>query len=133
MSTLDGDRWSGAENLQARTMEFGLRVVRLYRALPQTGEARVIGNQLLRAGTAVGANYRAVCRARSTAEFIAKIGIVVEEADESDYWLEMLARAEIMSEKSLASLRVESAELLAIFAASYATARRRYKNRKRKQ
>ena len=74
--------------LKQRTKKFAIRIVRLVQSLPKTNIANVIGNQLLRAGTAVGANYRAACRARSKIEFIAKLGIVVEEADESCFWLE---------------------------------------------
>jgi len=77
----DAARTVKAAQLKGRTKRFAVEIVRLFRALPRTEEARVIGNQLLRSGTAVAANYRAVCRARSKAEFIAKLGIVVEEAD----------------------------------------------------
>jgi four helix bundle protein len=72
-----------AEQLRERTKEFAIRVVRLFRSLPKTEEARIIGKQVLRSSTSVAANYRAVCRARSKAEFVAKIGTVVEEADET--------------------------------------------------
>ena len=73
------------EQLRDRTKEFALRIVRLFRALPRSPEAQVMGKQLLRSGTSVGANYRAVCRSRSRAEFVAKLGVVVEEADESAF------------------------------------------------
>jgi four helix bundle protein len=112
-----------SEQLKKRTKEFAIRIVRLYRALPKTGEARVIGNQMLRSGTSVAANYRAVCRARSKAEFTAKIGIVVEEADETVFWLEMIVETEIMASSKLQDLIKEANELLAIFAASQRTAR----------
>ncbi len=112
-----------AEALKSRTKQFGLRVIRLWRALPRTEEARVIGKQLLRSATAVAANYRATCRARSKAEFIAKIGVVVEEIDESVLWLEYLADAEIMRAAELAGLQKEANELLAIFTASQLTAK----------
>lgn len=79
-----------AEELKKRTKQFAVRIVRLYRALRKTEEGRIVGRQLLRSGTSIAANYRAVCRSRSRPEFIAKIGIVVEEADETVFWLELL-------------------------------------------
>ena len=88
------------EELRERTKSFALRVIRLYRALPKSAEAQVIGKQLLRCGTAVAANYRAVCRSRSRPEFIARLGIVVEEADETMFWLGMLADADIVKKIS---------------------------------
>jgi four helix bundle protein len=91
--------------------------------LPSSPETRVIGRQLLRSGTSVGANYRAVCRARSRREFISKISIVVEEADETVFWFELLIEAGIVSPKRLQQLLREANELLAIFAASLRTAR----------
>ncbi len=112
-----------AEALKDRTKRFGLRVIRLWRALPRTEEARVIGRQLLRSATAVAANYRAACRSRSKAEFIARIGVVVEETDESVLWLEYLVDAGIMQPIDLASLQKEANELLAIFTASQMTAK----------
>lgn len=112
------------EELKDRTKQFAIRIIKLFRALPKTDEARIIGKQVLRSGTSVGANYRAVCRARSGAEFIAKIGVVVEEADETVFWLELLVETEIISSKNMASLLDEANELLAIFAASQITAKR---------
>jgi four helix bundle protein len=79
-----------AKQLRARTKQFAIRIVRLFKSLPRTEEARVIGKQVLQAGTSVAANYRAVCRARSRPEFVSKIGVVVEEADETVFWLELL-------------------------------------------
>ena len=114
-----------AEELQRRTKKFAIRVVNLYRSLPRTGEARIIGNQVFRSGTSVAANYRSVCRARSRAEFIAKIGIVVEEADETVFWFELLVEAGIVREHKLQGLLLEGNELLAIFAASQFTAKNR--------
>jgi four helix bundle protein len=105
------------------TQEFALRVIRMYRALPRSSEAQVIGKQLLRSGTSVGANYRAACRARSTAEFVAKMGVVVEEADECVYWIELLERAEVVKRVRLQSIHAEADELLRIFSSSRATAR----------
>lgn len=113
-----------SEKLKKRTKDFAIRIVKLYRALPNTGEAKVIGNQFLRSGTAVASNYRASCRARSNAEFIAKIGVVVEEADETVFWLEMLVDCEIFPEAKMKDLLQEANELLAIFAASQNTAKR---------
>jgi four helix bundle protein len=113
-----------AVELKDRTKAFAVRIVRLIRALPPGMESRVIGHQLIRAGTGVAANYRAVCRARSRAEFLAKISIVLEEADESAFWLELLVDTELVTESKLASLRSEADQLVAIFNASRATARK---------
>ena len=79
------------EVLKQRTKDFALRIIRLFQALPKTDEARIIGKQLLRSTTSVASNYRAACRARSDAEFFSKISIVVEEADETLFWLELLS------------------------------------------
>ncbi len=114
---------SKPEELKERTKRFAIQVVRLFRELPRTEEARVIGRQLLRSGTSVAANYRAVCRARSKAEFVAKMGVVVEEADESVFWLELLADSGVVRAVRIAELQSEANELLAIFAASQRTAR----------
>jgi four helix bundle protein len=112
-----------ASALQTRTKQFAIRVVHVVRALPSSREGNVLGNQLLRSGTAVAANYRAVCRARSKAEFIAKMGIVVEEADETIFWLEMLADTAVVKSERLVDLLKEANELLAICAASLRTAK----------
>ena len=112
-----------AEQIKRRAKQFALRVIRLFRALPRAAEAQVIGRQLLRSGTAVAANYRAVCRARSKAEFVAKIGVVVEETDETVFWLEMLVEAGIIRASRMEPLLKEANELLAIFAASQRTSR----------
>jgi len=112
-----------AEELKARTRRFAVRIVRLFRALPKSDEARVLGKQLLRSGTSVASNYRAACRARSKAEFTAKMGIVVEECDETVFWLELLVDAGIFSSAKLAPLLQEANQLLAIFAASQRTAK----------
>src|SRR5262245_57389766 len=114
---------SKAEDLRDRTKKFAIRIVYLFRALPKSTEAQVIGKQLLRSGTSVAANYRAVCRARSKAEFIAKLGIVAEEADESVCWLEMIESTKILNPKRLEGILKESRELAAIFSASLKTAR----------
>jgi four helix bundle protein len=110
-----------------RTFQFGIRVVRLVQALPKTEVARVIGNQLLRAGTAVGANYRAAARARARAGFVAKMGIVEKECDETLYWLEMLVELQLVNEGRLKDLRSEANEILSIVVASIRTARRNAK------
>ena len=112
-----------AEELKARTRRFAVRIVRLFRALPKTDEARVLSKQVLRSGTSVGANYRAACRARSKAEFTAKMGLVVEECDETVFWLELLIETGIVRAGKLNELLREANELLAIFAASQRTAR----------
>ena len=111
------------DELKKRTKQFGLRVIQLVESLPKTKTATAIGNQLLRSGTSVGANYRAACRGRSKAEFIAKLGIVEEEADESAYWLEMLVEAKVLKADSVAGLLAEADELTAIMATSRKTAR----------
>ncbi|MBD2182679.1 four helix bundle protein [Planktothrix sp. FACHB-1355] len=111
------------EQMKTRTKEFAKRVINLCRKLPETREGQLIGNQLFRSGTSVGANYRAACRGRSRAEFIAKLGIVLEEADESLYWLEILAETEIVKPELLMSLMSETKELVAIFVASLNTAK----------
>src|SRR6266540_7393858 len=113
-----------SEILKERTKKFAISIIKLFRMLPKTEEARMIGRQVLRSGTSVAANYRAVCRARSKAEFVAKLGIVVEEADETVFWLEMLVESGIVSQEKLKALQIEANELLAIFAASQRTARR---------
>jgi four helix bundle protein len=114
---------SQPEELRDRTKAFALRVIRLYQSLPYKTDAQVMGKQLLRCGTSVAANYRAVCRARSKAEFIAKIGIVVEEADETILWLELMTESGIVSLTKTKELLKEANELTAIFAASQRTAR----------
>ena len=113
------------QELRARTKRFAIASVRLYRALPKSAEAQVLGKQLLRSGTAVGANYRAVCRARLKAEFVAKIGIVLEEADESLFWLELIQDCGIMDAEKLARMVKEANELTSIFSAAQHTARSR--------
>jgi four helix bundle protein len=111
------------EDLKVRTKQFALRVIRVYRGLPSSDEARVIGRQLLRSATSVGANYRAACRARSRAEFIAKLGIVLEEADEAVFWLELLLETGILDRKRLEPLLREANELTSIFVSSLRTAK----------
>jgi four helix bundle protein len=112
------------DELRKRTKRFAVRVVKMYRALPRTREAQVLGTQGLRSGTSVAANYRAVCRARSKAEFVAKMGVVVEEADETIFWLEMLVETGVVKAGQMEKLLAEANELLAIFAAPQHTARK---------
>ena len=109
--------------LKKRTKQFGLRVIRLVESLPSGQTSRTIGNQLLRSGMSVGANYRATCRGRSKADFIAKAGISLEEADECLYWMELLQEAGIVPADKLKELMKEADELVAIFTASIKTAR----------
>jgi four helix bundle protein len=111
--------------LQGRTRNFAVRIVKMFKTLPRTTEAQVVGKQVLRSGTSVAANYRAVCRSRSKQEFIARLGVVVEEIDETVFWLDMLVACEIVSAERLKDLSRESEELLAIFTASQLTAKGR--------
>ena len=115
------------EDFRRRTFEFGIRVILLVESLPKTDGARVIGKQLLRCATAVGANYRAAACARSRADFIAKMGIVEEECDESLYWLKMLVDLRLISSSRSKNLRDEANEILSIVVASIETARRQIK------
>jgi four helix bundle protein len=110
--------------MRRRTKEFALRIIKLFRALPKTEEARILGRQVLRSGTAVAANYRSACRARSRADFISKIGITVEEADETAFCLDLIVDAGIIKRPKLESLLTEANELVRIFQASRTTARR---------
>jgi four helix bundle protein len=116
---------SHEKDLRQRTKRFALRVLRLVDALPRNRSADTLGRQLLRSGTSVGANYRAACRARSTAEFCSKMGIVEEEADESAYWMELLIEGGLVRESLLKSLLQEANELVAITVASIRTARKK--------
>ena len=106
------------EDLKERTKQFALRVLKLVTALPKTLAGNTIGGQLVRAGTSVGANYRAACRARSKVEFIAKIGIVEEEADESAFWMELIIEGDLMKAELVQSLLDEATELAKIMASS---------------
>ena len=112
------------KELQARTKSFALRVIKLVDALPRSTAGWVIGRQLLRSATSVGANYRAACRAQSHAEFAAKLSIVVEEADESLYWLELLQESSLIESGRLTELLKEAHELAAITVAARKTAKR---------
>jgi four helix bundle protein len=110
-------------DLQKRTKAFALRVIRLVERLPKNKTADVLGRQLLRSGTSVGANYRSACRARSPADFCSKMGIVEEEADESGYWMELLADSEHVKAHLLQDLLKASSEIVAMAVASIRTAR----------
>lgn len=111
-------------DLKKRTKSFALRVMRVVRSLPPGPEGRVIGQQLLRSATSAAANYRAVCRARSRPDFLAKLSIVIEETDESAFWLEFLVDAGMISESKLADLKSEANQLVAIFNASRTAAKK---------
>ncbi|MEK7580046.1 MAG: four helix bundle protein [Patescibacteria group bacterium] len=106
------------EDLKKRTKEYALRIIKLIKALPNTVEGRAIGNQLIRSGTSVGANYRAVCRARSRAEFISKLGVVIEEADESAFWLEIIIEIGMIKRETIEPLLQETNEIVAIMVSS---------------
>ena len=118
---------AGPRELRNRTKQFAYRIVKLFRALPRTSEAQIVGKQLFRSGTSVAANYRAACNARSKPEFVAKICVVLEEADESVFWLELISDNEILPAKKLSGLLQEARELTAIMAASQRTARAKEK------
>jgi len=105
-------------DLKARTKQFALRVMKMVDALPRTIQGRTIAKQIIRSATSVAANYRAACRARSRAEFIAKIGVVEEEADESCFWLELIIDSGLLTEERIHPLLSEAGELVAIMAAS---------------
>jgi four helix bundle protein len=110
-----------SEAMKQRTKNFALRILKLYRSLPKTDEARILGRQVLRSGTSIGANYCAACRGRSRAEFVAKLGIVLEEADETVSWLELIREAAIFPETKLRDLCQEANELVSIFVTSVRT------------
>ena len=115
---------SAREQLRPRTRAFALRIVKVAESLPHTRAGNHFGNQLLRCGTSVGANYRAACRGRSPAEFCSKLGIVEEEADESALWMELIMEDEILPRDKVHALWLEATELTSIFCASIKTARR---------
>lgn len=101
-------------NLRERTKQFGLRIIRLYLSIPERGATRVLGGQILKSGTSVGAHYREAQRAKSNADFISKIEGALQELDETDYWLELLADSGLVAKNRLNSLQQETQELLAI-------------------
>ena len=112
-----------AEKLKQRTKLFAIGIIKMYRTLPKTTEAQIINRQLLRSSTSLAANYRAACRARSKAEFTAKMCIVVEETDETVFWIELLVETNIIPLKSIKGLNAEINELLAIFSTARRTAK----------
>jgi len=120
------DKSEFAEYFRNRTKKFVVDNIRLYRLLPKTEEARIVGKQLLRSSSSVGSNYRAACRSRSQAEFHSKLSIVVEEADESVFWMEILIEAEIIKQNEINSLMNEATEILKVVA----TARKSVSNNK---
>ncbi len=111
------------EAFEKRSKQFALRIMRMTRSLPSTPESWVVSKQILRSATSVAANYRATGRARSMADFVSKLGIVVEETDETLFWLKMLFEANLLQQHRLDPLMREAKELLAVFASSYRTAR----------
>jgi len=111
------------QEFKDRTKQIALRVIRLVESLPDTNSAQIIGKQLLRSATSVGANYRAACRGKSTADILHKLSIVEEEADESLYWLELLIESNIVSETKLSALMKDTNEIVAMIVASIKTLR----------
>lgn len=114
MSEVRVSNFAFGEEFKKRTKTFALRAIRLFQTLPSKVDAQILGKQLLRSSTSVAANYRAACRARSAAEFTAKIGIALEEADESLFWLEMLEESQIVKAELLVNLKQEADEITAI-------------------
>lgn len=112
-------------DLKARTKNYALRIIKLVNALPKNITGYAVGKQLIRSGTGVAANYRAACRARSQAEFISKIGIVIEEADESAFWLELIIESGLMKKELIEPLLKETDEIIAIMVTSSNTARKK--------
>jgi four helix bundle protein len=111
------------EEMKSRTKEFAKEIVELCRKLPNNREGRLIGNQVFKSGTSVAANYRAACRGRSKAEFVSKLGIVLEEGDETLFWLELIQEMEICRDNELPSLMKECDEIVAIVVSSIKTAK----------
>ena len=118
-----------AEELKTRSKKFSLRIFKPVAALPNSIQGRAVGSQLIRCGTSVAANYRAACRARSKAEFVAKIGLVEEEADESAFWMELIIESGMLREKVVGALLLEAKELVAIMARSRISAAKSLKRR----
>lgn len=129
MRSESGDRKPEREGVpirdfRERTFQFGIRCVRLVESLPKSMSAQTIGRQLLRAGTSVGANYRAAVRGRSRADFVSRMGIVEEECDEALYWIDVLVELDVTSSKRVEQLRAEANEIIAITVSSIKTARK---------
>jgi four helix bundle protein len=120
------------EEMKQRTKVFALGIIQLVESLPKERTAEVLGRQLLRSGTSVGSNYRSACRAKSIADFISKMGIVEEEADESLYWMELLIEAGIKVSMKMETLMKEAGELLSITVASIKTARKNQRMSRRR-
>jgi len=118
MPIVESEKVVHTADLKAQTKQFALRVMKMVDALPRTIQGRAIAKQIIRSATSVAANYRAACRARSRAEFIAKIGIVEEEAVESYFWLELIIDSGLLNEDRIRPLLSEAGELVAIMAAS---------------
>jgi four helix bundle protein len=112
-------------DLKARTKSFALRIIKLFTSLPKTTEAQVMGKQVLRSGTSIGAQYREACRSRSSAEFISKIESSLQELDETAYWLELLVDSGSVKPEKLIDLQKETDELIAIFVSSVKTTKSR--------
>jgi four helix bundle protein len=110
-----------SDQLKQRSKQFAIKIIRFFQSLPKTEEAKILGKQLLRCGTSTAANYRAACRARSNQEFYAKLCVVVEECDETLFWLELFADIQIVSLDKITELKREAEELLFIFSASKKT------------
>lgn len=117
------------QDLRARTSDFALRIIRLYVSLPKTTEAQVIGKQVLRAGTSIGAHYREGHRAKSDADIVNKFETALQELDETDYWLELLVKADIVPAKKVETLIKETNELIAIFVTIVVKVKNRMKKR----
>ena len=115
-----------ATDLRVRTKKFALQIIELYQNLPHSGEAQVIGKQILRSGTSVGAQYREACRGKSPADFVNMMGGSLKELDETAYWLELLTEGEIVPVIKLADLQKETDELIAIFVSSINTSKRNH-------
>ena len=118
------------KDLIQRTKQFALRIIRLVSLLPKNIEGQAIGKQLIRCGTSVSANYRSACRGRSKAEFIARLGIVEEEADESAFWMELIIESGLLEKQLVEPLLQEAKELVAIMVASRKSAKSKFTNRK---
>ena len=118
------------KELKERSKQFALGIIRLVSLLPKNIEGQAIGNQLIRSGTSVGANYRSACRGRSRAEFIARLGIVEEEADESAFWMELIIETGLLEKQLVEPLLQEAKELVAIMVASRKSAKNKFTNQK---
>jgi four helix bundle protein len=117
------------EEMKRRTKEFAKEIIKLCRSLPKNREGRLIGEQIFRSGTSIAANYRAACRARSTAEFISKMGIVEEEADETLFWLEIIQEMDVMKTELLQAIIKENNEIISIVVSSIKTAKQKRQQR----